>query len=210
MKTLSFAALGLLLGACRNGSAPSAIATAPSASTAASSTENASAPEITSDVEAQAPKLIFAIAHDEVKEGGIRSLTLAGRHRGTAVGVQVLVGPTGTSSRFKTVQMQRAEVTLRRAGDEGDRFLGALAEIYGIKGALPKMRPETAFTSISLAGDSDRLAAGPVKLRLVFKGAAESDIAELLLDIDWNRRVAHLDAKDESQREPLIRALTAR
>ncbi|MET0595369.1 MAG: hypothetical protein ABW133_21910 [Polyangiaceae bacterium] len=200
--------LGLLLGACRNGSAPSPVATAP-ASDSAASAGNAGAPEITSDPDAGIPKLIFAVTNYETKDAGVRSVTLAGKHQGQPVGLQMLIGPTGTSSRFKTVAMQRAQVTLRRTGDEGDRFLNALADLYGMKGAAArKLKPETIFTSFSVAGDSDKLAAGPVKLKLVVQGASESDLAELLVDLDVNAHLAHLDAS-ESHREALIRALTA-
>ena len=152
--------------------------------------------------------MIFAVTNYETKDAGVRSLTLAGKHRGEPVGLQILIGPTGSSSRFKTVAMQRAQVTLRRTGDDGDRFLDALADIYGVRDTgTRKLKLETIFTSFSIAGDSDKLTAGPVKLKLV-QGESESTVTELLLDLDVNAHVAHLDA-NESHRAALIRALTA-
>lgn len=165
-------------------------------------------PEITSDPDAGIPKLIFTATNYETKDGGVRSVTLAGKHHGQPVGLQILIGPTGSASRFKTVAMQRAQVTLRRTGDEGDRFLDALADIYGVRDTgTRKLKPETIFTSFSIAGDADKLTAGPVKLKLVL-GESENTLIELLFDLDVNAHVAHLDA-NESHRAALIRALTA-
>jgi hypothetical protein len=70
------------------------------------------------------------------------------------------------------------------------------------------MRSAVPFTGISLEGTPHNLAAGPVKIKLFFDPGAESEYAELYLNIDLAQRRVHLDEKDPEYRAPILRALT--
>jgi hypothetical protein len=75
-------------------------------------------------------------------------------------------------------------VKLRSLGEQSDRLLAVLDQLYGTGQHPRKMRDQAGFTAISLEGDPSHLDAGATKIKLFFESDDESRYAELYLNID--------------------------
>jgi hypothetical protein len=105
------------------------------------------------------------------------------------------------------VVMYKGDVALRSVGPTSDALLQALAALYGAEARAGKMREETAFTGISMAGEPASLDKGPVKLKLFFEREAEDRYAELYLNIDAAKKELWLNEKDTDYRRAILSAL---
>lgn len=173
--------------------------------------------EITASMEPQGfVDLAFSLASHERSPDGIQTCIARGTHNGAEVGFrfrlpaewkQGTLGDTGLTTYQSTI-------TLESLGTPSDRFVAALAELYG--GSLhPKsMTPEVTFTAISLGGIPAALEKGAVKIKLFVEPNEDSEeayemfYAEHYLNIDLAARTVEFHEKDEAYRDAVLRALS--
>ena len=166
-------------------------------------------PEITAASDTAWHDLTFRVQQrGRLPEGG-QLLRVAGAYRQKPVALAVLLGPAWTAGHLGnlTLVTYSGTVTLRSLGEESDRLLRAIDELYGTRQRPQKMRQQTQFTAITLGGDPRHLEAGPVKIKLLFESNDESQYAELYLNIDLGRGSLELAEKDPDYRTAIVRAL---
>jgi hypothetical protein len=182
-------------------------------SRANAATQQVALPEITSHSDTSWHDLGFRIQQLETLPNGAQLLRVAGSYRGAPVGLGLLLGPSWKEGRLGAdvpLVIYSGTVDIRSLGEQSDRFLAALDELYGTKQRAKRMGARTAFTAISLGGDPAHLRAAPVKLKLFFESDDESRYAELYLNIDVSTGTVELAEKDPDYRTAIVRALGAR
>jgi hypothetical protein len=124
-----------------------------------------------------------------------------------------LLGPSWQKGRLDagaSLIVYSGRVTIGSLGEQSDRFLTALDQLYGTKQHVRKMGAQTEFTAMSLGGDPTHLRTAPVKLKLFFESDDDRRYAELYLNIDVGAGTVELAEKDPDYRPAIVRALTAR
>ena len=176
-------------------------------------TQQAALPDITSHSDTSWHDLSFRIQQLGNLPNGAQLLRVAGTYRGAPVALGVLLGPSWKEGRLGAdvpLVIYSGTVEIRSLGEQSDRFLAALDELYGTKQRAQKMGAQTKFAAISLGGDPAHLKAAPVKLKLFFESDDESRYAELYLNIDIGTGTVELAEKDPDYRTAIVRALSAR
>lgn len=69
------------------------------------------------------------------------------------------------------LELPRCELKIGSTGAESDRFVTAVAAVYGLAGEAGRMPEELSFDALCLAGDPTRPQLGPVQLVLMYAGA---------------------------------------
>ena len=182
-------------------------------SRANAATQQAALPEITSPSDTSWHDLRFRIQQLGSLPNGAQLLRVAGTYRGTPVALGVLLGPSWKEGRLGAdvpLVTYSGSVEVRSLGEQSDRLLAALDELYSTRQRATKMGVQTEFAAISLGGDPTHLRAAPVKLKLFFESDDESRYAELYLNIDTGTGTVELAEKDPDYRTAIVRALTAR
>ena len=167
-------------------------------------------PEITSMSEEEGLiDLVFAIAESKSNADGSSSFHAQGLHRGGKVGLRVFLRPSwkeGTlGPRMTTFQ---GEVLYESTGEESDRFVQVLGELYQ-SSVCPKMmrKGQIPFTAITLGGNPHDLSLAPVKIKLFFESEAEDQYAEIYTNIDAKKSRLEIMEKDPDYRESVMRAI---
>jgi hypothetical protein len=155
---------------------------------------------------------------DLVDDGGHYRFHLAASHKHRVVGMDVIL-MKGIKSGFDTKMnlvkghVYRIGVRFLRSGEESDRLISAISELYGSRISPKKMVDEETFTAIALhQGDLD-FHNEPVKLKLFGKDIEPLDedaYYELFFNVDLANGLVYWNEKDPDYREPLLRALSAR
>jgi len=168
-------------------------------------------PEITSENEEGFVDLVFAVAEHKTLADGSQSIKAAGRHKGQAVGFEVVLGPLweGKANKDGRIEMRYGTATFRRAGPESDVFLRVLADLYASSAKPKAMADEREFKAVSLRGNPRDLAGGPVKIKLFFEPGPDDRYAEFYTNIDLAARRLEFREKDPDYRTRVIRALQA-
>lgn len=167
-------------------------------------------PEITSELEEGYYDLVFAIIDHKKLADGTQSIHVSGTHEGRTVSLEILLGSDWKPSPLSDdlpLTMHRGGVVYRSIGAESDQLLQSLDQIYKTKQSPKAMNKETTFTGISLEGNPQNLAQGPVKIKLFFESDAEDQYAELFTNIDLKSQKLYIREKDEEYRASIIRAL---
>jgi len=116
--------------------------------------------------------LTLEIEAFEERVGGFH-LCLAAQVDEQRVGFAVLVRPSarpGLRLAAHELELPRCEVQIDSTGAESDRFVAAVAAVYGLATA-GRMLDELCFDALCLAGDPTRPQLGPVQLVLMYAGA---------------------------------------
>jgi len=164
-------------------------------------------PEITSESEEGYYDLVFSISGQQRLPDGTQLLRALGVHHGNHVGIEFGFGPVWRQDSMGNVPVYIGTATYRSIGAESDQFLTTLDQLYGT-GLSPKiMNKETVFSAITLEGNPNELARGPVKVKLFYDTGAEDRYAELYTNVDLKARTLHIDEKDEDYRAAIIQAL---
>src|SRR5919198_955247 len=124
-------------------------------------------PEITAASDTAWHDLTFRIQQKERRPEGAQLLRVAGTYRTTPVAIGVLLGPTWKEGRLGDLSLvtYSGTVSLRSLGEQSDRLIVVLDELYATGQHPRRMRQQTEFTAITLAGDPSHLSAGPVKIK---------------------------------------------
>jgi len=101
------------------------------------------------------------------------------------------------------LELPCCEVQLESTGVESDRFVTAVAGVYGLAGEAGRMPEELWFDALCLAGDPTRPQLGPVQLVLMYAGAEPArrgQSFQWFLRIDLTQgEVSFLDRAPEGQ-----------
>lgn len=139
--------------------------------------------------EAATPDLVDLLRNDE-DASGLATLTLEieafeQRRRGShfcllarvdqqRIGLALLLRPSslpGVALPGHELELPRCELQMASTGEESDRFVAAVAAVYGLAAEAGRMRGELWFDAVCLAGDPNRPQLGPVELVLMYAGA---------------------------------------
>lgn len=116
--------------------------------------------------------LTLEIEAFEERVGGFH-LCLGAQVDEQRVGFAVLVRPSTTRPGVRLtgheLELPRCEVQLDSTGEESDRFVAAVAAVYGLA-TTGRMLDELGFDALCLAGDPTRPQLGPVQLVLMYAG----------------------------------------
>lgn len=152
--------------------------------------------------------LIFHIQEHKRLADGAEVVRAAGFHKNEPLAFEVAFGPNWESGSLgNDLVSYSGIVTYRSVGVESDSFIRVLDEIYDVKLNPKKMRKETVFAALTLAGNPQDLNKGEVKMKLFYESNDQDKYAELYTNIDLSSRTLHLNEKDPDYRAPVIRAL---
>lgn len=101
-------------------------------------------------------------------------------------------------------------VTIKRSGDESDRFLMALAKLYGFHSLPLRMCDAEGFTAIALHQHVIDIEREPVKLKLFGRdgdGDEEDEYNESFFNVDLVNGFVFWNEKDQEYRVPFIEGL---
>ncbi len=166
-------------------------------------------PEITSETEEGFVDLVFAITESEFNTDGNASFHAQGLHQGKKVGLKVLLcSPWKQGTLGKDITTFQGRVFYESTGEESDRFVQVLGELYQSSVRPKSMRKDQLqFTGITLAGDPNSLSADPVKIKLFVESEDEDTYTELYTNIDVQRKRLEIREKDIAYRDPVMRAI---
>src|SRR5262245_35115232 len=168
-------------------------------------------PEIASENKEGFVDLVFYIAEHKSHADGSQSFKAAGRHKGQAVGFEVVLEPGWTTKANKDarVEMGAGTAMFRRVGPESDVFLRILADLYASRANPKAMADERRFNAVSLRGSPKELANGPLKMKLFHDPGPQDHYAEFYTNIDLAARKLEFREKDPDYRTKVIQALQA-
>lgn len=165
-------------------------------------------PDILSETEEGFADLVFRITESRQDRHDRWRLTARGTHQGRRVGLAVELEPEWTEgSLAEDLVAYRGVVRYRSIGSESDALVAALKQLYGVDAEAAGMVDMTTFAAITLEGDPARLDSKPLKIKLFFEKEEENHYAEVYTNIDLPQKKLEIREKDESYREPLLRAL---
>jgi hypothetical protein len=150
-------------------------------------------------------------------EGGHYRFHLAASYNDRVVGMDVILVKgikSGFDANMDLVKdhVYRMGVRFLRSGEESDRLISAISELYGSALRPKRMVDNETFTAIALhQGDLD-LDIEPIKLKLFGKDAEPFDedaYYESFFNVDLANGFVYWNEKDPDYREPLLRALGA-
>ena len=153
---------------------------------------------------------------DLTDDGAHYRFHLVAAHGGRAVGMNVLL-VNGIKSGFDSDMnltkdhVYRMGVRFQRSGEESDRLISAISELYGSDAGPKKMVEEENFTAIALHQGKLDWDQEPVKLKLFGRDGEPLDqdaYYESFFNVDLANRFVFWNEKDQDYREPLLRALT--
>ena len=123
-----------------------------------------------------------------------------GAHRGNTVGLEVVVG---------ALDGERKGVAFRSTGEESNRFIRALADLYKVRAPVSVMKAQIFADAAVLRGDLTAMQAERIDIKIFFSAdGPESDYAELYVNIDPMNHVLEMHEKDPEYRANVIKALS--
>jgi hypothetical protein len=145
-------------------------------------------------------------------EVGGHEVVARGVHQGRRIGFQVRLEPTWEcqaleDGAIKELYWGRAEIS--SIGEESDRFLRLLGELYGTSIDAKKMRERTPFLAVSLSGNPAYLEKRPVKMKLFYESEIEERDADFYINVDVQARRVEFREKDTDYRRGIILSLCA-
>ncbi|MGG1515457.1 hypothetical protein ABE504_08585 [Paenibacillus oryzisoli] len=139
--------------------------------------------------------LTFQIISQD-KHDSTHAYVVKGKYNDETVGFKVVIN-TAKGNGFT-----KNGVHLMRIGEESDRFVKALSELYTGSNAN-KMKNEVVLTEFVLESTSTSK-----KYKLFFDNGQESEYAEIYLNLDLKENKLELNEKDMEYREPILKGLT--
>jgi len=107
-----------------------------------------------------------------------------------------------------TAHLLWGEAQLISVGNESDRFVQALDEVYRTGLGVLQMRGNVKFLAVSLAGHPLRIEIEPIKLKLFFEHEADDRYAEVYLNCDSEESRVEFHEKDPDYRRAVVLALS--
>lgn len=141
---------------------------------------------------------------------------LSASHSGEVLGmdVEVIKGiQGGYNSEMSLVQehVYKKGVIFRRSGEESDRLVTVLANLYGLENRSRKMVAEETFTGIALYQGVLEMESEPVKIKIFGKDSENDPVDsyyESFFNLDLKNGFVFWNEKDQEYREPLIHGLS--
>lgn len=144
------------------------------------------------------------------------SFHLSASYSGQALGMNVDVVKNiqgGYNSDMEMVKEHVYEdgVIFRRSGDESDRLITTIANLYGLEVDQLKMVEREKFTGIALHQGELEMEVEPIKVKLFGNDSEESnpdDYYESFFNLDLKNGFVFWNEKDQEYRDPLVRSLS--
>jgi hypothetical protein len=160
--------------------------------------------------------LTFRIT-EMVDVGGHYRFHLAASQKDSVVGMDVVLVKGingGFDSNMKLVKsnVYRMGVRFLRSGEDSDRLISAISDLYGIGGFPKKMVAEESFTAIALQQGEIDMESEAFELKLFGRDSEPFDedaYYESFFNVDLHSGFVYWNEKDPDYRSPLLRALTA-
>lgn len=156
---------------------------------------------------------VFLIKNLSSKDGNYEFDVVAS-YNGNEVGFRVKIYKDmkgGLTRRMKLKNVYYEGITFIRSGPESDRFIIALAELYGLEKKDLQMVNSVSFTSIILHQNPIDFSSEEIRIKIFGKDGeddAEEDYNESYFKLDLANGLAYFNEKDLCYRDPLIRHLT--
>jgi len=179
------------------------LATAALLAVAGAVAAQSSLPEIfTADPRDKSPWGDFSLRIESQTCGGDSTCIVRakGLFHGNPVGIEVVLGANRNGKRG---------VLYRSAGPESDALLAAMASVYRTAPPSGTFTTEVWADAVVLEGSTKTIATSPLKMKVFFNAnGPESKYAEMYTNVVPSRQALELFEKDESYRQPLLRALS--
>ncbi len=161
--------------------------------------------------------LTFRIS-DLSDDGEHYRFRLTASHKKFPVGMDVVLvkgiqGGFDANMNLVKEHVYRLGVRFLRSGEESDRLMSAISELYGVASSLKRMVNEESFTAIALHQGRLDMESEPIKLKIFGKDdepVDEDAYYESFFNVDLSNGFVFWNEKDSDYREPLLRALSAR
>ncbi len=171
---------------------------------------NAAAPAVRVTQEEGFVDLQFRVQKVELLEDGTRSVVVQGSLDGKSVGFAVEFRPN-----WKRKQLDGSEDSvywgsgrLVSTGGDTDRFVDALARLYGAPGGLRQAKASVDAEVVGLMTDPAAMASAPTRMKFFFQGdGSEAQYSEVFIHTDLKQGVLHFNEKDVEYRAPLLKNL---
>lgn len=119
----------------------------------------------------------------------------------------------GFNSRMNLIKkhVYRKGIIFRRSGEESDRLISFLSELYGNLPKHLRMVDEETFTGIALHKGKIDMTKEPIKIKIFGNDKEEDnedDYYESFFNLDLKNGYVFWNEKDQDYREPLIKSLS--
>jgi hypothetical protein len=160
--------------------------------------------------------LMFLIS-DLSDDGDHYRFHLSASYKRRVVGLDVVLvrgiqGGFNAKMNLVKKHVYREGVRFLRSGEESDRLICAIGDLYGAERAKRMMVNEETFTAIALHQGRIDLEAEAVKLKIFGRDGepfVEDDYYESFFNVDLPNGFVYWNEKDQEYRQPLLRGLTA-
>lgn len=148
-------------------------------------------------------------------EGDYITIVGMGLFRGTDVGLKVAfrkgMKPGFPNAEVDRTAFARDGIVYSSIGDASDRFLRAMAALYGVPRPAGKFAPRVGVTAFALEPHSFDLTKNGANFKVFFNDGdgQENEYAELFTNVDIAGKRLELHEKDPEYRANVVRALTA-
>lgn len=142
---------------------------------------------------------------------------LSASYKNRTVGMDVILvkgiqGGFDSEMNLVKEHVYRLGVRFHRAGEESDRLISAIGELYGANDSPKRMVEQETFTAIALHQGRIDMENEPVKLKIFGKDGEPFDedaYYESFFNVDLLNGFVFWNEKDPDYRKPLLRALSA-
>ncbi|MGW8392978.1 hypothetical protein [Pseudoduganella sp. HUAS MS19] len=154
--------------------------------------------------------LEFPVQKVEQLKDGTRSVVVQGSLGGKPAGFAVEFHPA-----WKRRQLEGSEDAIYwgtgrfvSTGGDTDRFVEALARLYGVPGGLRQAKASVDAEVVGLNTDPAAMASAPTRMKFFFQGdGSEAQYSEVFIHTDLKRGILYFNEKDLDYRAPLLKNL---
>ncbi|KQZ32595.1 hypothetical protein [Duganella sp. Root1480D1] len=177
---------------------------------AAAFAANAAAPAVKVTQEEGFVDFAFPVQKVEQLQDGTRSVAVHGSLGGQPVGFAVEFHPNWKRKQIEGSQASVYWGTGRfmSTGGDTDRFIDALARLYGVAGGLHQAKASVDAEVVGLDADPAAMASAPTRMKFFFQGdGSQGQYSEVFINADLKRGILYFNEKDVDYRAPLVRNL---
>jgi len=151
--------------------------------------------------------LEFPVQKIEQLKDGTRSVVVQGSLDGQAIGFAIEFHPNWKAKRLEGSEQSVYWGTGRfvSTGGDTDRFVVALARLYGLGAAGRQAKASVEAEVVGLGSDPAHMTAAPTRMKFFFQGdGSEGQYSEVFINTDLQRGVLQFNEKDLDYRTPLV------
>jgi len=143
----------------------------------------------------------------EQRKDGTRSVVVQGSLDGQAIGFAVEFRPNWKAKRLdgSGQSVYWGSGRFVSTGGDTDRFVAALARLYGLRAADRQAKSSVEAEVVGLADDPALMPTAPTRMKFFFQGdGSEAHYSEVFINTDLQRGVLQFNEKDQEYRTPLV------